>query len=370
MDIEGLGAEWCEALIEANLVSDVADLYSLKDKRDELLSLNRMGEKLADRILNSIEESKNRPFARVLFALGVFHVGSEIAELLAEHYHDIYELKKAVETGPTAIPGIGPRIASILASYFRDQWKLEAIERLQRKTVEDLSMLGIPTLGSRKAKLLANHFSNLDALKQANEGDLVKVPGITKQDAFRVTTYFRDLRNSEIVEEFQRGRVSLLCDLGLPNIRYDTASLLAEHFSSIEELRQATNREPTSITGIGPKIASSLAAYFGEERNRRVIGKLHQARVRMEREVTEVPAPEEQPLAGKVFVLTGTMATLSRSQAEARIKEMGGSASSSVSGRTSYLVAGENPGSKLDRAQDLGVEVLSEDEFLAMLGRR
>ncbi len=148
------------------------------------------------------------------------------------------------------------------------------------------------------------------------------------------------------------------------------AELLAKHFPSIDKLAKATEEELTAVPGIGPKIASSVVAYFGEERNRRVLEKLRHAGVCMEQEVTEGLTPEEQPLAGKVFVLTGTLATISRSQAETRIKELGGSASSSMSGRTSYLVAGENPGSKLDRAQDLGVEVLTEDEFLEMLGQR
>jgi DNA ligase (NAD+) len=225
MDVEGLGEEWSRTLIEAELVRDIADLYSLKDRKEELLALDSMGEKLAGNILANIELTKERSLSRLLLALGIPFVGWEASELLA------------------------------------------------------------------------NSFPTIDRLMEAAEDDLKAVPGI------------------------------------------------------------------------GPKTASSVVAYFAEEKNRETIEKLRQAGVNMEQEVAEATSPEEQPLLDKTFVLTGTLASMSRSQAEARIRELGGTTTSSVSRRTTYVVAGESPGSKLARAQELGVDVLDEEHFLEMLER-
>ena len=116
MDIDGLGGQWCNILIENSLVKDVADLYRLDKK--ELLKLDRMGDKLATKIMTNVEVSKQRPLHRVLFALGIIHVGSEIAELLTQRYASINEMAEATPEELTEIPGIGPKIAESVADYF------------------------------------------------------------------------------------------------------------------------------------------------------------------------------------------------------------------------------------------------------------
>ena len=116
MDIDGLGEQWCNILIENSLVKDVAGLYRLD--KDELLKLDRMGDKLATKIMTNIEVSKQRPLHRVLFALGIIHVGSEIAELLTQRYASINEMAVATPEELTEIPGIGPKIAESVADYF------------------------------------------------------------------------------------------------------------------------------------------------------------------------------------------------------------------------------------------------------------
>ena len=116
MDIDGLGEQWCNILIENSLVKDVADLYRLD--KDELLKLDRMGDKLATKKMTNIEVSKQRPLHRVLFALGIIHVGSEIAELLTQRYASINEMAEATPEELTEIPGIGPKIAESVADYF------------------------------------------------------------------------------------------------------------------------------------------------------------------------------------------------------------------------------------------------------------
>ena len=116
MDIDGLGEQWCNILIENSLVKDVAGLYRLD--KDELLKLDRMGDKLATKIMTNVEVSKQRPLHRVLFALGIIHVGSEIAELLTQRYASLNEMAEATSEELTEIPGIGPKIAESVADYF------------------------------------------------------------------------------------------------------------------------------------------------------------------------------------------------------------------------------------------------------------
>ena len=218
MDIEGIGEKLAAALLGKGLVKDVADLYSLR--KEQLAALERMGEKSAQNVLNAIEESKERPLSRAIFALGIRHVGGE------------------------------------------------------------------------------------------------------------------------------------------------TAELLASHFGSIDRLAKASEEELASIPSIGPKIAESIHAYFRQESNLRVIDKLRRAGVRLE----EKPAERrEMPLSGQEFVLTGRLEAFSQSEAEARIKELGGSVGSGITKKTTYVVVGADPGSKLDKARSLGIKLLSEQEFLRLL---
>ncbi len=219
-DIDGLGERWCQILIDQGLVTDLAGLYTLQ--KDELLQLDRMGDKLATRIMANIEASKQKPLPRLLFALGIIHVGSEVAELLTQAYN------------------------------------------------------------------------------------------------------------------------------------------------SIDEIAGATVEELAEIPGIGPKIAASIASYFQVGANNSVIEKLRAAGVNMKQEPRPTSA-EGLPLAGKTFVVTGTLNGFSRSEAESRIKHLGGKITSSVTRNTDYLVVGESPGSKLAAAQRLGTDILDEESFVKLL---
>lgn len=222
MDIDGLGEQWCRILIDVGLVKDVADLYRIE--KEQLLELDRMGEILATKIITNIAASKQRSLPRILFALGIFHVGTEVAELLTGRY------------------------------------------------------------------------------------------------------------------------------------------------ASIDQLMQATTDEVDEIPGIGPKIAASVVSYFQVPSNRAVIEKLRQAGVKLEQELAVVNL-DDLPWRGLTFVVTGTLSSMTRRDAEGRVKSLGGAATSSVTRKTSYLVAGESPGSKLDTANRLGTPVLDEEAFLKLLER-
>ncbi|MQF66936.1 NAD-dependent DNA ligase LigA [SAR202 cluster bacterium AD-802-F09_MRT_200m] len=129
IDIDGLGEQWCRILIDQGLVSDLAGLYSLK--KDELLQLDRMGEKMATRIMTNIEASKDKPLARLIFAMGIIHVGSEVAELLTRTYTSVDEIAAATDKELAELPGIGPKIATSIASYFQIETNKAVIDKLR-----------------------------------------------------------------------------------------------------------------------------------------------------------------------------------------------------------------------------------------------
>ena len=133
MDIEGMGGKLGIMLINEGLVHDVADLYYLH--KDRLLGLERMAEKSASNLLAAIESSKDRPLSRLLVALGIGHVGSEVAELLARHFRSMDTLTEATEEDLTAIPSIGPKIAASVVAYLRNPSNLDVIQRLRRAGV-------------------------------------------------------------------------------------------------------------------------------------------------------------------------------------------------------------------------------------------
>jgi len=217
MDIDGLGEKYIEQLLRLQLVRDVADLYYLK--KEHFMQFERMGDKLADNLLNAIAGSRNRELSRFIFALGIRHVG--------EH----------------------------------------------------------------------------------------------------------------------------------------TAKILANSFGSIEHLEKATEEELISVREIGPQVAHSIATFFHNPKNIEVIDRMMAAGVR--------PTVEEKrvggKLTGKTFVFTGALTRFTRDDAKHLVEKEGAHAAGSVSRKTDYVVAGSEAGSKLDKARELGVKVISEDEFLEMM---
>jgi DNA ligase (NAD+) len=216
-DIQGLGEKLVDRLVETGLVARISDLYRLR--REDLLAVERMGEKSAQNLLDEIERSKGMSLARLIFALGIRHVGERVAEFLAER------------------------------------------------------------------------------------------------------------------------------------------------FPSLEALSHATVEELTALRGVGPQIAQSIVSFFRNEENRRLIAEL--AAVGVDPRAGE---PQAGPLSGKVFVFTGTLEGLTRDEAQRLVASRGGRVASTVSRQVDYVVVGENPGSKLDRARQLGIPVLTEAEFRRLIG--
>jgi DNA ligase (NAD+) len=220
MDIEGLGEALINLFVDLGHLKTYDQIYDLKDKRSELVEIERLGEKSIDNLLNAIEESKKQPFAKVLFALGIRYVGSGAAKKLADHFASIDEMMNASEEEISSIHEIGPSISGSVRNFFSDTHNLKVIQRLKE------------------------HSLNFKSAKK-----------VTRQTSFM----------------------------------------------------------------------------------------------------------------GKTFVLTGTLSKFSREEAEEKISNFGGKSVSSVSKKTDFVLVGENPGSKLTKAQALVVKIINEIEFEKML---
>lgn len=218
MDIEGLGEKLVDKLVESGLVRKLSDIYRLT--KEDLVRLERMGEKSAQNLLEQIERSKGAGLARLIFALGIRYVGEHLAEVLAEH------------------------------------------------------------------------FPSLEALSRAGYDELIQIPEI------------------------------------------------------------------------GPRIAQSLVDFFQNEENRRLIQELKELGVR-----TEAERPRAGPLSGKTFVFTGALTAFTREEARRLVEALGGRVASGVSRKVDYVVVGADPGEKLRKAQELGIPILTEEEFRRLVGR-
>jgi DNA ligase (NAD+) len=153
--------------------------------------------------------------------------------------------------------------------------------------------------------------------------------------------------------------------LGIPQVGSASAELLAGHFGSLEAIMEADAETLQQVHGIGPRMADDVHRFFRQEHNQEVIGALRKAGVQWQAAAPRTRAP--QTLAGKVFVLTGSLSSMSRDEAKRSLKALGAKVSESVSKKTDYVVAGEDPGSKLDKARELGVDVIDEEALKRLL---
>ncbi len=220
MDITGLGEALINLFVDLGYLKDYSDIYFLKDHKDKLIKIERLGEKSVDNLLNSIEKSKEKPFDKVLFALGIRYVGAGVAKKLADH------------------------------------------------------------------------------------------------------------------------------------------------FKSIDSLINASEEEIETVYEIGPSISKSIKRFFSDDNNLKLIYKLKKVGLKFKYEKTKVASNK---LKGKSFVLTGTLSSMSREEAKEKIISLGGHVLSAVSKNTDFVIVGEHPGSKFDKALKLGIPILSEEEFLKMI---
>jgi len=219
------------------------------------------------------------------------------------------------------------------------------------------SALDIDGMGKETVKVLMTHelISDFDDLFDLTKDELLELEGFEETKAANLIKAVAAARKVPLDR--------LLVGLSIPHVGEETAYLLATHVGTLAKLRSASEETLATVEGIGPVIGASVAAWFADKGN-------HALLERLEKHLTiiKVVAPEKGPLAGQTVVITGTLPILSREDAEARVRKAGGKAASSVSAKTSFIVAGENPGSKYEKARELGIPVVDEAGFLKKLG--
>jgi DNA ligase (NAD+) len=276
---------------------------------------------------------------------------------LVDHVDDLFRLER---DELIALPRMAAKSADNL---------LDALERAKHTTLERfLFALGIPLVGSETADELAKHFRSLEALRQAAFEDFIEdkgVPGIGPKRAQGLRDWLaqQDLEPSTALDEaFARNKP--------PGVDEKALARLTEAFATVGEMQRAAeqgrlqNETVTKVPGIGPEIAKSIVAFFKQDHNNEVIDSLLEAGIHWP--TPEAPV-EDAPLTGKTFVITGTLPDMTRDEASERLTALGAKVTGSVSKKTTALVAGEAGGSKLAKAEKLGVPVLDAEAFARLL---
>jgi DNA ligase (NAD+) len=231
----------------------------------------------------------------------------------------------------------------------------------------------------RKESLLhyaSRHAMNIDGLGDKIVDQLVD-KGLAKdvadlyalkEDEVAALERMAEKSAKNLLEEIEGSKKNtlarLIYALGIRFVGERTGQLLAEHFSSLEELAEADEEQLVAVNEVGPKVAAAIAEFFSEPANRQLIKKLHKAGVHPTAEKREV---KSQKLAGKSFVFTGGLANRSREEAGELVQQHGGKVSGSVSKKTDFVIVGTDPGSKYDKAKELGVTILTESDFERLL---
>ncbi|MHA6827763.1 NAD-dependent DNA ligase LigA [Ralstonia pseudosolanacearum] len=325
MDIEGLGERYIDNLVELEYVHGIADLYRLTlddflemkrraDERDgvtpETVAAGKIATKWAENLLDGIRASKTPPLARFLFAMGIRHVGESTAKTLADWLGSLAIVRRAPAPLLLTLPDVGATVAEAIADFFAEPKNQQA----------------------------------LDALLTA---------GVAPQGEHPPSAKLRD----------QLEPAELYAALGVPKLTAIRSKQLA---TLVPSLAQLANVDTAQLEGLPADVSASLLAWLDADDHRARLGTLDALRAEL---LAAMPAgaAEEGALSGKTVVLTGTLPTLSRDEAKAMLEAAGAKVSGSVSKKTDYVVAGVEAGSKLARAQELGVRVLDEAGMLALL---
>lgn len=235
----------------------------------------------------------------------------------------------------------------------------EAVEHFVSRNAMDIEGLGEKSVELLLEKGLVRDYTSLYALTPE---DLASLEGWGEKSARNVV--------EEIERSKDRGLARLLHAIGIRFVGERVSRVLAGRFRTIDRLIAADRETLEDTPEIGPKVADAVVRFFEDEDNRRRIETLREHGVSMEEPEDEAPAtPEDGPFVGKTVVLTGTLASMTRGEAKKKLEAAGAKVTGSVSSQTDYLVAGEEAGSKLAKAETLGIAILTEDEFLARLGK-
>ncbi len=219
----------------------------------------------------------------------------------------------------------------------------------------DIEGLGESTVDALLEKGLVHSFDDFFTLK---EGDILELEGFADLSARKLANSIKKTAKNVPLSR-------LITGLSVPHVGEETALLLARNFKTIDTIAETSLENLIQIDGIGDIVAKSIYDWFRDKDNKTLVSRLKKI---LHIESEKISSATKLPLAGKTFVLTGTLQKLSREEAKEKLRALGADVSASVSKKTFAVVAGEEPGSKFDKAKELGVQVLSESEFLKMLG--
>jgi len=247
-----------------------------------------------------------------------------------------------------------------------------SLEHFASRSAMNIEGLGASLVDQLIEQNLVHSFSDLYGLTAEQLEQLVVAPKEPASDRAVPRKLGKVGRN--VYEQVERSKTNdlarLVYALGIRHVGEKAAATLARYFRTMERVMSASLEELQTAPEIGPVVAESVRAFAEEPRNRELIRRLAAAGVNMTTGLPEPAVEPAGPLAGKTAVITGTLASMSREEATETLERLGARVSGSVSGKTSFVVAGSEAGSKLEKAQKLGVEVLDEDAFLALIMKK
>ncbi|WP_417662277.1 NAD-dependent DNA ligase LigA [Pseudomonas sp.] len=313
MDIEGLGEKSVEQLVDEGLVNSPADLYTLTF--EQIVGLEGFAELSSNNLLEAIKQSRKPTLARFIYALGIPDVGEETAKLLARALGSLTRIRQALPEVLTYLPDVGLEVAHEIHSFFADEHNQSVISQLIARGIE-----------------------------LQEEGDL--------HPEFAASTTL----------------AGFIAKLNIAFIAATGAERLASKFGSVQGIIDADWLDVRQVERLSEKAAKSLREFFDNPVNA-------QHALAIEKQLlefgmhwqSEKKQLEGLPLAGQTWVLTGSLEIMSRDVAKEKLEALGAKVAGSVSAKTSCVVAGPGAGSKLAKANDLGLRVLDENQFLAVL---